>query len=141
MLSTHDRSSGSQDPPEGAWYADPYGKAAERRWDGHKWTKDVRGVRSAPPADGRRRRSVTRGLEGGSSKARSAGGEQTFTCYRCRGTGRANDLGYTCPDCLGKGRMTAEDRKVNRVMRVAAVAITIVLIVLMIVLHLNLGPG
>src|SRR5436305_9799729 len=28
----------------GAWYADPYGEAGERWWDGRRWTKQVRGT-------------------------------------------------------------------------------------------------
>jgi Protein of unknown function (DUF2510) len=31
----------------GAWYSDPYGKANERRWDGTRWTDDVRGEANA----------------------------------------------------------------------------------------------
>jgi hypothetical protein len=31
----------------GAWYADPFATAAERWWDGHKWTEQVRGEASA----------------------------------------------------------------------------------------------
>jgi hypothetical protein len=34
----------------GAWYADPYGSAAERWWDGCKWTRQVRGTPAAPAA-------------------------------------------------------------------------------------------
>jgi hypothetical protein len=30
--------------PRGAWYADPFEKAAERWWDGHEWTQEVRGT-------------------------------------------------------------------------------------------------
>lgn len=28
----------------GAWYEDPFETAAERWWDGHKWTQEVRGM-------------------------------------------------------------------------------------------------
>jgi hypothetical protein len=34
----------------GAWYADPYGAAAERWWDGRRWTQEVRGEPSAGEA-------------------------------------------------------------------------------------------
>lgn len=135
VLSTRERASVSQDAPPGVWYADPYGEATERKWDGHKWTKDVRGVRSASPVDSRPRRSITRGVEAAYAKAKAAGGEQTFTCYRCRGTGRAYDLGSTCPNCMGKGRMTAEDRKANWLLRAIFAVGTVLAIVLPIVLH------
>lgn len=36
---------------KGAWYVDPFGAAGERWWDGHKWTREVRGApaASSPP--------------------------------------------------------------------------------------------
>lgn len=37
-------------PAKGAWYADPYGKAGERWWDGTKWTREVRGTAAASNA-------------------------------------------------------------------------------------------
>lgn len=32
---------------KGAWYVDPFGTAGERWWDGHKWTREVRGAPAA----------------------------------------------------------------------------------------------
>jgi hypothetical protein len=51
----------------GAWYADPFGEAGERWWDGKRWTQQVRGTPQAGaetvPARGR-----TADLGGASSK-------------------------------------------------------------------------
>lgn len=45
---------GPDDPESrsrGAWYADPFGGAGERWWDGTKWTRDVREGPDEAPAD------------------------------------------------------------------------------------------
>jgi hypothetical protein len=39
----------------GAWYADPFGTAAERWWDGSKWTDVVRGPTKKDAAESRSR--------------------------------------------------------------------------------------
>src|SRR5947209_5863904 len=53
----------------GAWYADPYGEAGERWWDGRRWTQQLRGTpeerAAAVPAGGR-----TGGLDAGGSTGR-----------------------------------------------------------------------
>jgi hypothetical protein len=53
-------------PSRGAWYADPFGFAAERWWDGAKWTQEVRGAASRSavgptPTKGRTSRSGQHG--------------------------------------------------------------------------------
>src|SRR5579859_2895446 len=78
----------------GAWYADPFGKAAERWWDGLKWTQKVRGAPKEGHADALPRKGQSRRLNGRAvdDHDRSAVSESdgSRACRRCRGTGIAD---------------------------------------------------
>lgn len=60
-----------------AWYPDPFGVAAERWWDGGRWTQEVRGEAQAMAAgtapDGRRVNRTIQPPETGRRPARAAG--------------------------------------------------------------------
>jgi hypothetical protein len=80
---------GPQERLRGAWYADPFAKAAERWWGGAKWTQEVRGAptsstASPVPAKGsvRRARNAVR-----STGAEQAVAGKSRVCRRCHGTG------------------------------------------------------
>src|SRR6476469_8230227 len=90
----------------GAWYADPFGTAAERWWDGGKWTRQVRGAPTADTSDALAHRTRPRPRTTGVS---SNGDDETprksatgKVCPNCRGTGRDLAWGYTCAACMGK---------------------------------------
>ena len=54
-------------------------------------------------------------------------------CRRCRGTGRIINrygLAVRCPDCLGDGRLTPDERHAVWVLRAIGAALAITLIVL-----------
>jgi hypothetical protein len=97
----------------GAWYADPYGKAAERWWDGHGWTFEVRGAPT--PQDAHR---VPRAEGAGAARTRLSGqtraepkSKRTAVCPSCLGTG-SSGLGFPCAICAGTGRASARERSV-----------------------------
>jgi hypothetical protein len=118
----------AEQPPTrgGAWYTDPFGQAAERWWDGAKWTQEVQGEPTLIS-----RETVSPRRRSGSFDATAVGEHEkvpapdgTRVCRRCRGTGRIiNRYGGvqtghrhtgTCPDCLGEGRLTREERHALR---------------------------
>lgn len=132
-------------PPQvsrGAWYVDPFGKAAERWWDGTKWTQEVRGAPTRSTAGPVPiKRSVNRyGNAAEPTTADGAARGKSRVCRRCYGTGQVTyDTGITgkCPSCMGKGRTTPEDRRANLILAAIVVAIWIVLVV---VLHVHAFP-
>jgi hypothetical protein len=122
-------------PSRGAWYPDPFGKAAERWWDGSKWTQEVRGAptgfTAGPVPTGR---SVSRSRNAApSTGAHQAKAGTSRVCRRCYGTGEVTyDTGITgkCPSCMGKGRTTPEDRRANLILTAIGIAILIAVFVL-----------
>jgi predicted RNA-binding Zn-ribbon protein involved in translation (DUF1610 family) len=124
----------------GAWYADPFGTAAERWWDGRQWTQEVRGAPSLGATQARAARRRISHVDNATStagKAEIAPGEsRSRVCPDCRGTGRSLAGGYQCPACGGKGRMTPDERRIYLVMIAIFIALMIVLYVLPILQHL-----
>lgn len=126
----------------GAWYADPFGTAAERWWDGHGWTQQVRGTPPTPAAnDTTSPRRLEASLEHSALGEREAvpASEGSRVCRRCHGSGRIVDRyrssmisgnGITCPDCLGEGRLSREERHAMWFLKVIGAAVAITLIVL-----------
>lgn len=130
----HHEAPPSKDKAGGAWYADPFATGAERWWDGGKWTEQVRGVPTAGAAD-----AVAQSLQSTPpTRDVATRGDDEMphklptgkVCPNCRGTGRDLALGYTCNACMGKGRMTDQDRREWYIAVAICIAITIVLIVL-----------
>jgi Protein of unknown function (DUF2510) len=131
-----------EDPPpsqrhavaRAAWYPDPFGAAGERWWDGGKWTQEVRGAPRAGSGAPPRKRQVS-ALRRSAVEGRDADTalDSGRACTNCQGTGRVMfDTGVsgTCPVCLGKGRTTAEDRRIQLVLLAIFVAILVVAVVL-----------
>ena len=124
----------SQDAPpsRGAWYADPFGAAAERWWDGAKWTQEVRGAATRStvgPTPNKGRASRSGSTSESTSAGRAVDGKSRI-CRRCYGSGQVMyDSGITgkCPSCMGKGRTTPEDRRANLILAAIGIAILIVI--------------
>jgi Protein of unknown function (DUF2510) len=118
----------------GAWYQDPFGTAGERWWDGTKWTQEVRG---APTPGAATAEPGKRQVSGFRNSAASRGADERVdgksrACRRCHGTGEVTyDFGGhgKCPECLGKGRTTPEDRRANLLLTAIPIALVIVVIV------------
>ena len=108
-------------PIRGAWYADPYGLGAERWWDGHAWTREVRGT--PVRVDAPRRRIPARESDVADSESDTRNRVRSRLCPHCRGTGQHLSINGECKVCLGTGRV-ANKRRWTYVLLVAALFTT-----------------
>lgn len=115
-------------PLDGAWYSDPYGVGAESWWDGHRWTREVRG--GPVPMDAPRRSTHVNDTHGTGSRSTPRKGARGRLCPHCQGTGQHQSIGGECQVCLGTGRVT-NVRRWQYVILVAALIIALAALLLL----------
>ena len=109
----------------GAWYADPYGTAGERWWDGRKWTREVRGAPAVDATAAVARRVRVTKPDRARARVSAAPSDGSRICPDCRGSGYSLARGYRCATCGGKGRATPSELRARLLLLVLTMAFLI----------------